>query len=82
MKTFLPQTQARSIAFTAQRQFKGASTPPPPPPPIPPVRESSMEVAQAQDQQRRDAAKRKGFASTLLAGETGGTKEQPKTLLG
>lgn len=62
-------------------RFKGA-TPPPPPPPIPPVTESSQEVAQAAAQQKRDAAKRQGFASTLLAGETGGTTEKPKTLLG
>lgn len=63
-------------------RFKGASTPPAPPAPIPPVTESSGDVAQAQAEQRRAAAKRQGLASTLLAGETGGTKEQPKTLLG
>jgi hypothetical protein len=63
-------------------RFKGGSTPPPPPPPIPPVTESSTDVAQAQAQQKRDAAKRQGYASTLLAGETGGTKDQQKTLLG
>ena len=62
-------------------RFKGGK-PPPPPAPIPPVTESAADVAQASAEQRRAASKRRGYASTLLAGETGGIKEQPKTLLG
>jgi hypothetical protein len=60
-------------------------SPPPPPAPIPPVTSSSADVMQAQNQQRRDAAKRQGYASTLLAGETGGamkSDQSSKSLLG
>ena len=49
------------------------STPPPP-------TTTSVEVQQAQRQARKEAAKRKGLASTTFAGETGGYK--PATLLG
>jgi hypothetical protein len=63
-----------------QQQQKGGT--PKPPDPIPPVTQASTEVAQASLQAKRDAAKRNGYASTLLAGETGGNKDAPKTLLG
>lgn len=43
--------------------------PPPPKPPPPPPSMSQLEVKEAEDQQRRDAAKRKGMRTTLLAGE-------------
>ncbi len=62
--------------------FKGGGTPSAPPAPVPPVTQASAEVAQASLQAKRDAAKRKGYSSTLLAGETGGEKDAPKTLLG
>jgi hypothetical protein len=63
--------------------FKGGGGPSaPPPPPIPPVTSSSTEVVDTQRAQREAAAKRQGYASTLLAGETGGAKAQGKTLLG
>jgi hypothetical protein len=60
--------------------FKGGT--PDAPKPIPPVTQASTEVAQASLQAKRDAAKRSGYASTLLAGETGGEKAAVKTLLG
>lgn len=55
-----------------------------PPPPTPPVTERSTEVTAASRQARSDAAKRKGYQATLLAGETGGYNDQQgqKTLLG
>jgi hypothetical protein len=47
--------------------------PPPPPEPIPPPpTATSADVAQAEEQARQDAKKRKGIKSTVLAGETGG----------
>lgn len=62
-------------------KFKGGGSPPPP---TPPVTERSTEVTAASRQVRTDAQKRKGYQSTLLAGETGGYNDQAgqKTLLG
>lgn len=67
----------------------GAPKQAPIPPPIPPVSQTGADVAQAQDDARIQAAKRKGVQSTILAGETGGTtgtsgfpQLQTKTLLG
>jgi hypothetical protein len=49
---------------------------PPPPPaapaPPPPPTATSAEVAQADEQSRRDLNRRKGLRKTVLAGETGG----------
>lgn len=69
--------------FTHAFRFKGGSAAPPPPP-APPVTERSTEVTAASRQVRTDAQKRKGYQSTLLAGETGGYNDQTgqKTLLG
>lgn len=61
-----------------------------PPAPIPPVSEKSADVGFANLEAKRQAAKRKGLNSTLLAGETGGslgaspyaTPLAGKTLLG
>ncbi len=62
------------------------TTPPPAPEPIPPPpTESKLEVQQAEDDQREQAARRKGVRATLIAGETGGfnpATESKKTLLG
>lgn len=82
MKTFPQQHQAvgSRASFPLQRQFKGGT--PKVQAPIPPVTQTAGEVVQASQQSRRDAAKRQGYASTLLAGETGGAKDKPKTLLG
>lgn len=44
---------------------------PKPPKPIPPPTENKQEVAEAQDQASRDARRRRGLQSTILAGETG-----------
>lgn len=69
--------------FAHAFKFKGGGAPStPPPPPIPPVTESATDVAQAKQNEREAAAKRQGYASTLLAGETGGAKNEQKTLLG
>ncbi len=54
--------------------------PKPPAPPPPPPTESSADVAMAQMDQRRQAQKRRGIASTLLAGEQ--PQDGKKTLLG
>ena len=43
--------------------------PPPPAPPPPPPSMSALEVQEAGEQKRRDAGKRKGIRTTLLAGE-------------
>lgn len=62
------------------------TTPPPAPEPIPPAPTTSkLEVQQAEDDQREQAARRKGVRATLIAGETGGfspATEGKKTLLG
>lgn len=81
MKTIDRQQPTGWASYPLQQQQKGAK-PPAPPPPIPPVTESSADVAQAQAETKRQAAMRKGYGSTLLAGETGGITEKPKTLLG
>lgn len=49
---------------------------------IPPVTQTAGEVVQASRQSALDAKKRKGYAASLLAGETGGTKDVKKSLLG
>lgn len=62
------------------------TTPPPAPEPIPPAPTTSkLEVQQAEDDQREQAARRKGVRATLIAGETGGftpATDGKKTLLG
>jgi hypothetical protein len=57
--------------------------PPPklPPPPPPPPTESSVDVQVARTDQKRQQAKRRGYASTILAGESA-SPDQKKTLLG
>lgn len=60
---------------------------PPAPEPIPPAPTTSkLEVQQAEEDQRRQAASRKGMRKTLIAGETGGylspESEGKKSLLG
>jgi hypothetical protein len=64
-------------------------TVPDPPAPIPPAPTTSkLEVEQAAEDQRRQAARRKGMRQTLIAGETGGygatdtSASGKKTLLG
>lgn len=58
----------------------------PKPEPIPPApTASNLEVQQAQEDARQQAAKRKGIRRTLVAGETGGytgSDSAKKTLLG
>lgn len=54
------------------------------PTPVAPVTETAAEVSFAKDQSRRDAAKRKGYLSTLLARDSAqsGTLSQSSLLGG
>lgn len=76
------------IQQPAPIQLPPPPAPAPPPAPIPPAPTASkMEVQQASDDQRKQAAKRKGSKQTLIAGETGGylgssIDPSKKTLLG
>ena len=76
------------MAPPAPIQLPPMPEPVPPPAPIPPAPTASkMEVQQASDDQRKQAAKRKGSRQTLIAGETGGylgssTDPSKKSLLG
>lgn len=87
MKNITRQVQSSPgfAQFPLQRQFKGPKMAAPPAP-IPPVSVSASEVADASRQQKMDAAKRKGYSNTLLAGNAGiGMGDQTggaKTLLG
>jgi len=78
-----------------RKQINAASTaiemphievPPPAPPPPPPPTSSSADAEDAADEARRAAMKRKGIASTLLAGSSVGYQGSPlggnRTLLG
>jgi hypothetical protein len=49
---------------------------PEPQPVAPPPTATSADVAQAEEQSRRDLNKRKGLKKTVLAGETGGYNAQ------
>jgi hypothetical protein len=60
----------------------GAPTMPTLEKPAPPVSDKSSEVRDAGREARRKAGRRKGYLSTLLAGESGGYTGQAKTLLG
>lgn len=48
----------------------------------PPASDKSSEIRDAQREARKKAGRRKGYLSTLLAGDTGGYQGQGKTLLG
>jgi hypothetical protein len=88
MKNITRQVQSSPgfTQFPLQRQFGPPSKPGKPPAPTPPVTQTASEVVQASMQQKKDAVNRQGYASTLLAGETGaGMTDQSatkKTLLG
>jgi hypothetical protein len=62
----------QKIVFPKMPKFHMPAIPPPPPPPAPPPTATSADVAQAEEQTRRDLNKRKGLKRTVLAGETGG----------
>ena len=55
--------------------------PPAPKPPPPPPSMSQLEIQEAQDQTKRDQAKRKGMSKTLLAGEGPTSSATGKTSL-
>jgi hypothetical protein len=81
MKTHAQQHQSVTTrqALPMQQQQKGAKAPTPPPPAAPMATQSAAEVQQAKrDTQNQNAAK-KGFASTVLAGETGGYGANPSS---
>lgn len=64
-----------------------SAVPPPAPPPPPPPTSSSIDVQEAATDAKKQALKRSGYQSTLLAGETGGYQGSQalggnKTLLG
>lgn len=73
---------------TVVQQAPAPTTVAKPPAAVPPVTERTIEVEMASRESKLAAKKRKGFRSTLLAGETGGYQapvpgeEQKKTLLG
>ena len=63
----------------------GGGMPYTPAPSAPPATQTNVEVVQAKRDTRLQAKKRKGFQSTILAGETGGYNTPDKgmnTLLG
>lgn len=65
-------------AFPMQQQQKGGGPSAPPPQAIaPPVTQSVTESNQAKRDTQRQASKAKGYASTVLAGETQGYGANP-----
>lgn len=61
-----------------QQQQKGGPKAPPPPAAIaPPVTKSAVEVQQEKADTSRQNAAKKGFQSTVLAGESGGYGANP-----
>ncbi len=62
----------RPIKFPKMPEFHFPPTPEAAPPPAPPPTATSADVAQAEEQARRDQNRRKGLRKTVLAGETGG----------
>ena len=80
MKTHqIEHQRSRAVnAFPLQQQQKGGGGSPPPPAAIaPPVTQSVTEVNQAKRDTQRQAGKAKGYASTVLAGETSGYGANP-----
>ena len=80
MKKHTIQHQAsRAIrAFPLQQQQKGGGGSPKAPEAIaPPVTQSVTEMNQAKRDTQRQAGKAKGYASTVLAGETSGYGANP-----
>ncbi|QIE99964.1 hypothetical protein [Roseimicrobium sp. ORNL1] len=67
-----PAPKQEPIKFPKMPKIHIPPTPAPPPPAPPPPTATSAEVAQADEQTRRDLNRRKGLRKTVLAGETGG----------
>lgn len=86
----LEKLQEQSLQMQIDQAKKPVQMPsfqaPPVTPTPPPPTQSSSDVADAQDAARRAALARRGYQSTLFAGETGGYKGSQlggnKTLLG
>ena len=67
-----PPPKQQPIVFPKMPKFHPPPPPVPSPPPPPPPTATSADVAQAEEQSRRDLNRRKGLRRTVLAGETGG----------
>jgi outer membrane biosynthesis protein TonB len=67
-----PPPKPQPIKFPKMPEFHMPPPPPPAPPPAPPPTATSADVAQSEEQARRDAQRKKGLRKTVLAGETGG----------
>lgn len=80
----LPNTLQKGGGQKAPKQQKLPEIPEPKPlpPTPPPPTATAMSADEAAMDARRNEARKKGFGSTLLAGETGGGNNQKKTLLG
>lgn len=76
MQLKLMQAQLRQAG--RKIEMPRVEVPAPPPPPPPPPTSSDRDVEEAAMDARRQALKRRGYQSTLFAGETGG----PSSLLG
>jgi hypothetical protein len=75
--TIQHQASRANSAFPLQQQQKGGPTPKAPEAIAPPVTQSVTEVNQAKRDTQRQAGKAKGYASTVLAGETSGYGANP-----
>ena len=75
--TIQHQASRANSAFPLQQQQKGGGTPRAPEAIAPPVTQSVTEVNQAKRDTQRQAGKAKGYASTVLAGETMGYGANP-----
>lgn len=67
-----PPPKQEPIKFPKMPKIHIPPTPAPAPAVPPPPTATSAEVAQADEQTRRDLNRRKGLRKTVLAGETGG----------
>ena len=79
------QLRVGNVGYPMQQQmFGGGGTPSPPATPAPPVKAVSADINLAKKDVAMNAAKRRGAAASLLAGETmaGGSQIDKKTLLG
>ena len=79
------QSRVGNVSYPKQQQMlKGGGSPAEPPTATPPMRAVSADINLAKKEVAMNAAKRRGAAASLLAGETmaGGSQIDKKTLLG
>lgn len=72
MQLKLMQSQLK--ASQKPMEIPAIAMPEPAPPPPPPPSQTGSDVINAEQEARRQASRRKGIQSTLLAGNTGGYK--------